>query len=302
MDIRRGYAGLVLADDLAASAGRYDAPVQTPDRPHPLVPLDEATVHVRVSHPGYELFILALTLLSLGNLVILALPLDPQVNTVIFIVDGLLCIFFMADFVWRLYSAPSKRAYLRFGWLDFLGSLPIPLFRLFRLYRASITIRFIQAAGGRKIVRALVRQRGESVVVFVGFVTIIVLEIASAAVLVAESKNPDANIQNGGDALWWAWISVTSVGYGDKYPITTWGRIIGSILVGVGIALITTITGFIASRLLPRSAAEAAEPPLVVDIPAWAAPGAGAGDTFAEPSTDPHVTDPHAKDPPSESS
>jgi len=249
--------------------------------------MDEATIHVRVSHPGYELFILGLTLLSLANLVMLALPLAPQVNTVIFIIDGLLCIFFMGDFAWRLYSAPSKKAYLRFGWLDFLGSLPFPLFRLFRLYRASVTTRFIRAAGGRKIVRALVRQRGESVVVFVGFVTIIVLEIASAAVLVAESANPDANIKNGGDALWWAWISVTSVGYGDKYPITTWGRIIGSVLVGVGIALITTITGFIASKLLPRSAAEPVEPALVVDVPAWAAPGAGAGDATAEPAIDP---------------
>jgi len=215
--------------------------VQPPSPPSQTPSGHQSTVHVQVTHPGYELFILGLTLLSLSNLVILALPLDPQVNTVIFIIDGLLCIFFMGDFFWRLFSAPSKKAYLRFGWLDFLGSIPIPLFRLFRLFRAGVTIRFIQAAGGRKLVRALVRQRAESVVVFVGFITIIVLEIAAAAVLVAESANPEANIKDGGDALWWAWISVTSVGYGDKYPITTWGRIIGSILVG----LLTNYVGFL---------------------------------------------------------
>ena len=81
---------------------------------------------------------------------------------------------------------------------------------------------------------------------------IVVLELASALVLVAERGDPDANIKTGGESLWWAWVSVTTVGYGDYYPVTAWGRIIGSVLLGVGIGLVTTITGFLATKLLPR--------------------------------------------------
>ena len=101
-------------------------------------------------------------------------------------------------------------------------------------------------------------------------VTIIVLEIAASAVLLTEPGTPGANIENGGDALWWAWVSVTSVGYGDKYPVTPWGRFVGSVLIGVGIALITTITGFLASKLLPRpesAEGEPHDPPLILASP-----------------------------------
>ena len=232
--------------------------------------MDHMTAPFRVGHPGYELFILGLSLLSLANLALLVLPVEPEIKQVVFILDSLLCVIFMLDFLWRLISAPDRRAYLRWGWTDFLGSLPIPGLRLFRLVRVGISIRFLRAAGGRPLVRQLVRQRAESLVVAVALVTIIVLEVAASAVLLTEPGTPGANIENGGDALWWAWVSVTSVGYGDKYPVTPWGRFVGSVLIGVGIALITTITGFLASKLLPR--AESAEgephdPPLILGSP-----------------------------------
>ena len=245
------------------------ARARTPPRYH--APMDHATPRVRVGHPGYELFILGLSLLSLANLAVLVLPIDREIKEVVFYIDALLCVIFLLDFCWRLLAAPDRRAYLRWGWTDFLGSLPIPGFRLFRLYRVGVSIRFIRAAGGRPLIRQLVRQRAESVVAAVALVTIIVLEIAASAVLLTEPGTPGANIENGGDALWWAWVSVTSVGYGDKYPVTPWGRFVGSVLIGVGLALITTITGFLASKLLPRPDADTHEgagaPPLVLASP-----------------------------------
>jgi Ion transport protein len=223
--------------------------------------MDQDNVRFRVSHPGYELFILGLSVMSLVNLALLVLPIDHEIKQVILVIDTLLCVIFLLDFAWRLVSAPHRAEYLRYGWLDFLGSLPIPGFRLFRLFRVSVTTRFLQRAGGRPLVRQLIRQRAESVVVAVSLVTIIVLEIAASAVLLTEPGAPNGNIENGGDALWWAWVSVTSVGYGDKYPVTPWGRFVGSVLIGVGIALITTITGFLASKLLPRPEADGKAPP-----------------------------------------
>lgn len=233
--------------------------------------MDQENLQVRISHPGYELFILGISLLSLFNLLLLVLPIDVEIKQVVFHIDALLCVFFLGDFAWRLASSPHRLRYLRWGWLDFLGSLPIPGFRLFRLFRVGVTTRFLQRAGGRPLVRQLVRQRAESVIVAVSLVTIIVLEVAASAVLLTEPGAPGANIENGGDALWWAWVSVTSVGYGDKYPVTPWGRFVGSVLIGVGIALITTITGFLATKLLPRPGDVVPQAP-----PAEAAPRPGA--------------------------
>ena len=176
-------------------------------------------------------------------------------DQVVTIIDGLLCIIFLMDFGYRLATAPSRREYMRWGWADFLGSLPYAPLRLFRLVHVAGAMRVLRAAGGRRVVRQLLRERAETAIFLVFLVAIVVLELASALVLVAERGDPDANITTGGDSLWWAWVSVTTVGYGDYYPVTPWGRIIGSVLLGVGIGLVTTITGFLATKLLPRGEA-----------------------------------------------
>ena len=214
--------------------------------------VNDGLIRERLIHPGYELFILGLSILSLVNLVVLVIALDPEVDSVVWIVDALLCIIFLIDFGWRLATAPDRRRYMRLGWADFLGSLPAPGLRLFRLVRITISMRVIREAGGRKIVRQLVRERAETAIFFVFFIAITVLELASILVLVAERGAPGHNIDTGGESLWWAWVSVTSVGYGDFYPVSAWGRIFASVLLGVGIGLVTTITGFLATKLIPR--------------------------------------------------
>jgi len=214
--------------------------------------VDERTIRTRLTHPGYELFILGISFLSLANLVVLVLAMDPEVDQVVSIVDGLLCIIFMIDFGWRLATAPDRREYMRWGWADFLGSLPAPWLRLFRLVHVTFAVRLLNTAGGRRVVRQMLRERAETAIFFVFFVAIVVLELSAAFVLVAERSAPNANIKTGGESLWWAWVSVTTVGYGDFYPVTSWGRIIGSVLLGVGIGLVTTITGFLATKLVPQ--------------------------------------------------
>ena len=87
---------------------------------------------------------------------------------------------------------------------------------------------------------------------------ILVLEFGSMGVLVAERSSPDANITNASDAVWWAYISITTVGYGDKYPVTNAGRLWGILVVTAGVGLFGVLSGFLANAFL-RSQQPAAD-------------------------------------------
>src|SRR5260370_33098323 len=100
---------------------------------------------------NYELFILALSVLSIFNLILEFLPINPYVKTLVEIVDVALTPIFLADFCYRLFSAPSKVGYLikGGGWLDFIGSLPFPALRLARLFRMWGVVRGVCRIGAR---------------------------------------------------------------------------------------------------------------------------------------------------------
>lgn len=201
----------------------------------------------------YELFILAVSILSIVNLaLVVALPYKSQPWWLITYVDAFLTFIFVGDFTYRLTTAPSKWGYLRHGGgvFDFLGCLPgLRIFRLFRILRAA---RIIRRLGGPSILREL---RGELaagtlyLVVFLGF---FVLEFVGLLELHFEQDAPGANITTGGDALWWGYVTATTVGYGDKYPVTSGGRIVGVLMLTVGVALFATFSGFLANTFLSR--------------------------------------------------
>jgi voltage-gated potassium channel len=93
--------------------------------------------------------------------------------------------------------------------------------------------------------------RGRVVASVVGAVATVAM-VASLAILDAERGQPQANIKGIGDALWWAMATVTTVGYGDRYPVTTQGRFIAAALMMTGIALLGVITAAIASWFVQR--------------------------------------------------
>jgi voltage-gated potassium channel len=74
---------------------------------------------------------------------------------------------------------------------------------------------------------------------------IVGFEVAGVTILIVEEAKPGANILNASDALWWSYVTIATVGYGDRYPVTTAGRITGAVVITLGVALFTTITGFL---------------------------------------------------------
>lgn len=82
------------------------------------------------------------------------------------------------------------------------------------------------------------------------FLVFCVLEFGSLAVLSAELSSPDANITNASDALWWTYVTITTVGYGDRYPVTNAGRLVGVLVMTAGVGLFGTLSGFLANTFL----------------------------------------------------
>jgi voltage-gated potassium channel len=207
---------------------------------------------------NYELFILALSVLSIFNFLLEILPIDPYVRSLVENFDVALTPIFLADFFQRLIRAPSKGGYLikGGGWLDFIGSLPFPALRLARLFRMWRVYRGLRRIGMRNMWQAYRKSRAESALLTVIFLAIVVLEFASIFILVTEHNDAHANIKTASDALWWAYVTVTTVGYGDKYPVTSSGRIVGVLLMTIGVGLFGVITGYLANAFLKHQSAE----------------------------------------------
>lgn len=204
---------------------------------------------------SYELFILAFSIISIVNIGILLLPTKTAVNEAINIINLFLSIIFMADFFYRLNNAKLKSYYFfkDLGWLDLLGSIPFGMARLFRIFRVFRAFKTIRKFGFRNMFEEFQNNKAQSAMMTVLVFIVIVLEIGSSLVVIFESKNPNANIVTGGDALWWALVTITTVGYGDRFPTTQEGRLTGLFVMIAGVGLFGIFTGFLANTFLtPR--------------------------------------------------
>lgn len=199
----------------------------------------------------YEFFILAISVMSIVNMALLAvLSFESQSWWIVANVDVALTLIFLADFTYRLLTAPTKRWYMRHGGgvFDLLGCIPgLRIFRLFRIVRA---IRIVRRLGGPRVFRELRAGLASGTLYLVVFLGLFTLEYVGLLELHFEENAPGANITTGGDALWWGYVTATTVGYGDQYPVTMGGRIVGIVMLTVGVALFATFSGFLANAFL----------------------------------------------------
>ncbi len=223
-----------------------------------------------LSSNTYNIFILVLTIYSLVLMVIQMLE---KPGTDIWILtnryDNLICLFFLADFAMRMYAEPVKSKYFikERGFLDLLGSLPnlgafqfAALFRLFRLSRLFRLRRLMNPENRKLLGDEVVHNRGQYALLITALLAAIVLTMASIFVLYFESKSPDANITTGQDALWWAIVTITTVGYGDRYPVTIGGRVVAVFVMFAGVGIIGALASILASILVPQPQAQDAQP------------------------------------------
>jgi voltage-gated potassium channel len=215
------------------------------------LPVTSPTAKLEPFSP-WDLVLLTLSVYVLGGLLIeTLLNLPEQVVILLDWVDNAVCVVFLGDFFWRLASAKSKLAYLKWGWLDLLSSIPsIEAFRLGRLYRVIRLVRVLRNIRSfRAFGSMLYRDRASGGLLSAALVAFLVVVFSAIAVLHFETV-PSANIRSAGDALWWSFEVLAGQASGVRYPMTTGGRFVGAILMTVGFAVFGVIVATIASLFM----------------------------------------------------
>jgi voltage-gated potassium channel len=201
---------------------------------------------------AFQVGLLVFTIVVLVSLMADTILVFPrEVSNLIHMIDTFGCAVFFLDFCYRLYRADSKLAFMKWGWIDLIASVPnLQILRWGRLVRVLRVIRLLRGIRSVQLVLgALLHDKLRGGVVSVVFGVVLLVSFSSASVLVCE-RQPDANIKTAEDALWWSIATITTVGYGDKYPVTTEGRVIGVILMVAGVSMFGCLSGLAASFFL----------------------------------------------------
>jgi voltage-gated potassium channel len=199
---------------------------------------------------------LVIGLLAIFSLIIL-IPLyfgnlSQSDKNVLLILEDSLCAVFLFDFFRSLRLASNKWGYFLKGggWLDLLGSLPFSAFAIFRVARLFRIIRLLRKMTGGELRRILTRQIAQSTLLFTLVIALFLIFTISWIVLRAEQNAPGANIKTYHDAVWWAFVTITTVGYGDYFPVTTLGQSMAIILMFFGLGIIGVLSSFLASTFI----------------------------------------------------
>ena len=207
---------------------------------------------------SWEYFMLMLSLYVLIELTIeIIYPISEPTLRLLEKIDFIICIIFQIDFFYFLYHSDNKKKYLKTRWIDFVSSIPfIGLLRCFRLAKVIRVVRLLRVfriLRASKAILYIIRwlSNNKMISVFVSYILIltIILFFSSLAMYSIE-KDINDNINEFFDAFWWSFITVTSVGYGDIYPVTKLGKVIAMVLTLSGMGLFSLITAELSAKFI----------------------------------------------------
>jgi voltage-gated potassium channel len=201
----------------------------------------EHAVHVWERWSTIPLAILALLYLGLYSVEVLG-HLPPVLFLDFVVVSDVIWGIFVVDFLARFFLSHEKARFLKLNAIE-LVSLILPFFRAFRMFRVVIALGFLSRVG--KTLSARIN-------IYVAVILPLLIYVCALGVYDAEHKAPDANITEFGDAAWWAFVTLATVGYGDYYPVTLEGRMIAVFLMIAGLAFVSVIAVSIATMFLNR--------------------------------------------------
>lgn len=187
----------------------------------------------------------------------------PQFALVLEITEYVLTAFFTFEYLVRIYCSPRPKEYIFsfFGMVDLLATLPVYLefffpgsryflviraFRLIRIFRVFKLFSFL--AEGNLLLHSL-KQSFNKILVFFFFVVIMVTAIGTIMYMV-EGNVPDSAFNNIPNSIYWAIVTMTTVGYGDITPVTPFGRFLSAIVMLLGYTIIAVPTGIVSASMI----------------------------------------------------
>jgi voltage-gated potassium channel len=202
----------------------------------------------------FNVLILVLSLYVLVSLLISTIfLLSDELIILLNYIDNTICIVFLVDFSIRFKNSENKLEFMKWGWIDLVASIPsLDFLRAGRLLRLIRLFRVFRALKSTKLIYEHVnRNKKQSALTSVALIFFLMVVFSSIAILQFE-KDVNSNIKTAEDAIWWSYVTITTVGYGDKFPITTEGRIIGAILMTTGVGIFGTFTALVSSWFIEK--------------------------------------------------
>lgn len=193
--------------------------------------------------------VLILSIYVLGSLIVDSVVVLPkETSSLLNYIDNLICVFFFIEFCIRFYQAESKMKFMRWGWIDLISCIPmVDYLRAGRLLRLIRLLRIVRAFRSTKhLVDHVFANKAKGALTSASIIAVLLVIFSAIAILQVEN-DPNSNIKTAEDAIWWAYVTITTVGYGDKFPVTTEGRIIAAVLMTAGVGLFGTFTAYVAS-------------------------------------------------------
>jgi voltage-gated potassium channel len=208
---------------------------------------------------GFELMVQSLIIVSLISFSIETLPnLSNNIKSILDAIEICVVVAFTIEYICRIVFSKNRLGFITSfnGIIDILAILPfyiassldlrsLRVFRLFRLVRLLKMCRYMEATV--KLKKAFVEIKDELVLFAV--VAIFVIYISAVGIYYFEHDVQPKSFQSIFHCLWWAVVTLTTVGYGDAYPITIGGKVFTSFMMITGIGVIAVPTGLIASAL-----------------------------------------------------
>ncbi|MDN3610939.1 potassium channel family protein [Vibrio ostreicida] len=183
---------------------------------------------------------------------LLFFPLRAEIRQILIGLDFVICSIFLIQLSIDFFRSNDRRLFLKQHWLDIVASIPMiePLryARIFHILRIILVMRT-----SRSVIKQLLKNKHETTIASILLMMVILLTLGSSLMLFIEGHSPEANIQSGGDAMWWALVTISTVGYGDHYPVTEGGKILAAGLIIGGVGLFGMISGLITSMITAPS-------------------------------------------------